>query len=58
MVCTVALMKTEAFNRNISKVFYDLKAGVRELSFPFMQEPTEKQPLRVYLYMYYYVLSE
>ena len=24
----------------------DLKLGIRELSFPFMQEPTEKQPLQ------------
>ena len=26
--------------------FSDLKVGIRELSFAFMQEPTEKQPLR------------
>ena len=27
--------------------FSDLKAGIRELSFPFKQEPTEKQPLQM-----------
>jgi len=27
--------------------FSDLRVGIRELSFPFMQEPTEKQPLQV-----------
>jgi len=26
--------------------FSDLKVGIRELSFPLMQEPTEKQPLQ------------
>jgi len=26
--------------------FSDLKVGIRELSFPFMQELTEKQPLQ------------
>jgi len=36
--------KSEAFNRNISKIS-NLKVGVRELSFAFMQEPPEKQPL-------------
>jgi len=25
----------------------DPKVGIRELSFPFMQEPTEKQPLYI-----------
>jgi len=32
----------ETFSQNVSKVFSDLKL-VSEDSFPFMQEPTEKQ---------------
>jgi len=43
---SVLIRKTEAFSRNVSKVS-DLKVGIREHSFSFMQEPTEKQPLRV-----------
>ena len=30
---------------DVSPEFSDLKVGIRELSFPFMQEPTEKQIL-------------
>jgi len=35
--------KSEALSRNIRKVFTNFKVGIIELSFPFMQEPTEKQ---------------
>lgn len=36
------MVTMEAFSQNVSKVFSDLKL-VSEDSFPFMQEPTEKQ---------------
>ena len=41
---TFALKKTEAFSRNIGKVFW----SQIWYYFLFMQEPTEKQPLRVW----------
>jgi len=34
---------------DMSARFSDLKVGIRELSFPFMLELTDKRPLRVYL---------
>ena len=41
---TFALKKTEAFSRNVGKVFW----SQIWYYFLFMQEPTEKQPLRVW----------